>query len=135
MRFYGFFDSIGSPQTCFDPFDRIHYLAINKFRSFHIEPLPLEKILLLTPLVLGDDYPPTLEAKLHARFSAGRLNKINGRKEFFRADLREIEQVIRANYDAVVEVIHTASAEQYRESLLLRKMIAAETKGPEVVNL
>ena len=78
---------------------------------------------------------PTLEAKLHARFSAGRLNKINGRKEFFRADLKEIEQVIRANYDAVVEVIHTASAEQYRESLLLGKVIAAGTKSPEVVNL
>jgi hypothetical protein len=31
-------------------------LAITKFRSLHIEPLPLEKIPLLTPLVLGDDY-------------------------------------------------------------------------------
>ena len=85
-------------------------------------------------LVFSDD-APTLEAKLHARFSAGRLNKINGRKEFFRADLKEIEQVIRANYDAVVEVIHTASAEQYRESLLLGTVIAAGTKSPEVVNL
>ena len=50
-------------------------------------------------------------------------------------DLKEIEQVIRANYDAVVEVIHTASAEQYRESLLLGTVIAAGTKSPEVVNL
>ena len=44
---------------------------------------------------------------------------INGRKEFFRADLKEIEGVIRANYDAVVEVVHAAPAEQYRESLRL----------------
>lgn len=62
---------------------------------------------------------PALEAKLHSHFASGRLNKVNGRKEFFRADLKEIEAVIRANYDAVVEVVHTAPAEQYRESLRL----------------
>lgn len=63
------------------------------------------------------DNAPALEAKLHERFAAGRLNKVNGRKEFFRADLVEIESIIRANYDAVVEVTHEAAAEQYRESL------------------
>ena len=69
-------------------------------------------------LVFSDN-APTLEAKLHSHFAAGRINKVNGRKEFFRADLKEIEAVIRANYDAVVEVIHAAPAEQYRESLRL----------------
>ena len=34
-------------------------------------------------------------------------------------DLKEIEAVIRANYDAVVEVVHAAPAEQFRESLRL----------------
>ena len=63
------------------------------------------------------DNAPALEARLHERFSTGRLNKINGRKEFFRAEISEIEQVIRENYDAAVEVIHEAPAEQYRESL------------------
>jgi hypothetical protein len=62
---------------------------------------------------------PALEAKLHSHFATGRLNKVNGRKEFFRADLRQIESVIRANYDAVVEVVHAAPAEQYRESIRL----------------
>jgi len=60
---------------------------------------------------------PALEAKLHEKFAAGRLNKVNGRKEFFRADITEIESIIRANYDAAVEVTHEAPAEQYRESL------------------
>jgi hypothetical protein len=69
-------------------------------------------------LVFSDN-APALEAKLHAHFAAGRLNKVNGRKEFFQADLKEIEAVIRANYDAVVEVTHAAPAEQYRESLRL----------------
>lgn len=60
---------------------------------------------------------PALEAKLHEHFAAGRLNKVNGRKEFFRADIAEIEAVIRENYDVAVEVTHEAPAEQYRESL------------------
>jgi hypothetical protein len=62
---------------------------------------------------------PALEAKLHERFASGRLNRVNGRKEFFRADIREIESVIREHYDAVAEVIHDAPAEQYRESIRL----------------
>ena len=69
--------------------------------------------------LIFSDNTPALEAKLHSHFAAGRLNKVNGRKEFFRADLNEIEAVIRANYDAVVEVVHAAPAEQYRESLRL----------------
>lgn len=75
-------------------------------------------------LVFSDN-APTLEAKLHAHFAEGRLNKVNGRKEFFRADLKEIEAVIRANYDAVVEVVHAAPAEQYRESLRLAMPLAS----------
>lgn len=63
------------------------------------------------------DNAPSLEAKLHLRFAAGRLNKVNGRKEFFRADIAEIESIIRENYDTAVEVTHEAAAEQYRESL------------------
>ncbi|MFJ3259818.1 DUF4041 domain-containing protein [Pseudomonas sp. NPDC086581] len=63
---------------------------------------------------------PALEAKLHERFAAGRLNKVNGRKEFFRADITEIEMVIRENYDAAVEVTREAPAEQYRESLRMQ---------------
>ncbi len=63
------------------------------------------------------DNAPALEAKLHERFASGRLNKVNARKEFFRADIDEIEAVIRESFDAVVEVMHEAPAEQYRESL------------------
>ena len=73
---------------------------------------------------------PALEAKLHERFATGRLNKVNGRKEFFRADIQEIEAVIRQNYDAVVEVVHEAPAEQYRESLRM-VMPSAEIQQSE----
>lgn len=75
---------------------------------------------------------PALEAKLHERFAAGRLNKVNGRKEFFRADLKEIETIIRQNYDAVVEVVHEAPAEQYRESLRMAMPSAAIQKAEHI---
>jgi len=78
-----------------------------------------------THALVFSENAPALEAKLHERFAAGRLNKVNGRKEFFRADIAEIESVIRANYDAVVEVVHEAPAEQYRESLRMAMPTAA----------
>jgi hypothetical protein len=63
---------------------------------------------------------PVLEAKLHEHFYANRINKLNDRKEFFKADITEIEKVIRENYDKVVEVVKEAPAEQYRESVLMK---------------
>jgi hypothetical protein len=77
---------------------------------------------------------PALEAKLHGRFASGRLNKVNGRKEFFRADIKEIEAVIRANYDSLVEVVHDAPAEQYRESLRMT-MPSQEIQAAEAIAL
>lgn len=67
-------------------------------------------------LVFSDN-APALEAKLHDHFSHGRINKINTRKEFFRASIDEIEDVIRRLYDPAAEVMREALAEQYRESL------------------
>lgn len=60
---------------------------------------------------------PALEGKLHEHFYKDRVNKINNRKEFFRADIHEIEKVVKENYNQVVDVIKEPPAEQYRESL------------------
>jgi hypothetical protein len=65
------------------------------------------------------DNAPALEAKLHEHFYHNRINKINDRKEFFRADINEIEKVIRESYNKIVDVVKEAPAEQYRESLRL----------------
>lgn len=70
----------------------------------------------LHALVFSDD-APALEAKIHSHFEAHRVNKVNRRKEFFKAELAEIEQVVRANYDRMFELTYEAIAEQYRESL------------------
>ncbi len=63
---------------------------------------------------------PVLEAKLHEHFYHNRINKINNRKEFFKANITEIEKVLKENYEKVVDVIKEAHAEQYRESLLMK---------------
>lgn len=62
---------------------------------------------------------PILEAKLHEHFHHTRLNKVNHRKEFFKADIKEIEKVIKENFDNVVDIQHEAPAEHFRQSLLL----------------
>lgn len=62
---------------------------------------------------------PALEAKLHEHFYKNRVNKLNNRKEFFRADIHEIEKIVKENYDKIVDIVKDAPAEQYRESLLI----------------
>lgn len=62
---------------------------------------------------------PALEAKLHEHFSKSRVNKVNNRKEFFYAELSEIETVVKKHYNNVVDFLHEPPAEQYRESLKL----------------
>lgn len=63
---------------------------------------------------------PSLEAKIHEHFYKDRINKLNDRKEFFRADINEIEKIVKEHYDKIVDVVKEAPAEQYRESLLLQ---------------
>lgn len=63
---------------------------------------------------------PELESKLHKHFYSNRINKLNNRKEFFRADIKEIEQVVKENYDKAIDVVYVPPASQYRESLLIR---------------
>jgi integrase len=69
--------------------------------------------------MIFSDNAPELEAKLHEHFFNTRINKINNRKEFFKADINEIEKVLKDNYKKVVDMVKEAPAEQYRESLLM----------------
>ncbi len=69
--------------------------------------------------LIFSDNAPVLEAKLHDHFYHGRINRLNDRKEFFRADINEIEKIVKENYDNIVDIVKEAPAEQYRESLLV----------------
>ncbi len=64
---------------------------------------------------------PALETALHNAFADRKLNFVNQRREFFHVTLDEIKRVVKENFDQSVEFIDYAPAEQYRESLLLRK--------------
>lgn len=69
--------------------------------------------------LIFSDNAPDLESKIHQKFHKNRINKINGRKEFFKVHIDEIELVIKENYNKTVEINKIPNAEQYREGLLL----------------
>ncbi len=63
---------------------------------------------------------PTLESQLHNHFSDRRVNLANYRKEFFNVTLDDIESELK-NLGIEHELIKTPEAEEYRQTLLLRK--------------
>lgn len=73
-------------------------------------------------MIFCDD-APKLEAALHNAFAERKLNFVNQRREFFNVTLDEIKKVVKENYDRSVEFIEFAPAEQYRQSLLLKRKI------------
>ena len=73
-------------------------------------------------MIFSDD-APKLEAALHNHFADKKVNLVNGRKEFFNVTLEEIKQVVRENHDKSVDFVNIPDAEQYRESLMIRKSI------------
>lgn len=66
-------------------------------------------------MIFSDD-APTLETKLHNIFEDAKVNKINGRKEFFRVSLEQIEKAIEDSY-IKVEFIRYPEAIDYRTSI------------------
>jgi hypothetical protein len=66
---------------------------------------------------------PALEKNLHTHFIKEQVNKINPRKEFFRAELKWIREAIE-KLGVNASWTMTAEAREYRESLALEKSIA-----------
>lgn len=64
---------------------------------------------------------PKLETILHNTFADKKVNMVNGRKEFFNVTLEEIEEVIKKNYDKTVDFTYVPTAQQYRETIALKK--------------
>lgn len=74
---------------------------------------------------------PGLEAALHQAFADRKLNFINTRREFFNVTLDEIKKVVRENYDKTVEFVDVPAAEQYRETLAIKKSQETKQENPE----
>jgi len=62
---------------------------------------------------------PSLENKLHQHFKARQVNLVNNRKEFFFANLNEIEHAVRSLHGEI-EFTRVVEAKEYRESSALR---------------
>lgn len=75
-------------------------------------------------MIFSDD-APALESALHHAFERNKVNMINTRREFFKVSLDEIKAVVREHFDKTVEFINIPEAEQYRESLMLKKQAAS----------
>lgn len=71
-------------------------------------------------MIFSDD-APSLENSLHKAFEDRKVNMMNNRKEFFNVTLDEIEAVVKESYDKTVEFIKTPQAEEYRETMMLKR--------------
>ncbi|ABR34461.1 DUF4041 domain-containing protein [Clostridium beijerinckii] len=70
-------------------------------------------------MIFSDD-APKLESAIHRAFESKKINVVNGRKEFFKVTLEEVEKVVKANYDKSVDFVKIPEAQQYRESLKIK---------------
>lgn len=58
-----------------------------------------------------------LESKLHEYFKKYKVNKVNGRKEFFKVNINEIKDKVLSEHNSTVQFIDEPKAIQYRETL------------------
>lgn len=79
--------------------------------------------------LIFSDNAPQLEAALHQAFDAQKLNLVNTRREFFNVSLKDIERVVKENFDGTVEFVEIPEATQYRESKKMKE--SAQTSEPD----
>ncbi|WP_150882956.1 DUF4041 domain-containing protein, partial [Staphylococcus aureus] len=63
-----------------------------------------------------------LENKLHEYFKKYKVNKVNGRKEFFKVNINEIKDKVLSEHNSTVQFIDEPKALQYRETLRLTSL-------------
>ena len=73
-------------------------------------------------MIFSDD-APSLENALHKAFEDKKINMVNQRREFFNVTLDEIINEVQKNHDKTVDFIRIPQAEQYRESMMLKKQV------------
>ncbi|HCW8859746.1 TPA: DUF4041 domain-containing protein [Staphylococcus aureus] len=63
-----------------------------------------------------------LKNKLHEYFKKYKVNKVNGRKEFFKVKINEIKDKVLSEHNSTVQFIDEPKAIQYRETLRLTSL-------------
>jgi len=86
----------------------------------------------LHAMIFSED-APALERKLHEIFNENRLNKVNTRKEFFKATLDEIEKEVK-NIEPDSEFIKTVESREFKETMALLNAKKEEVEKTNVLN-
>lgn len=60
-----------------------------------------------------------LETELHNQLAQYKVNKVNGRKEYFKVPFTKIKEILDTHKELAVELTETAEAFEYRQSLLV----------------
>ncbi|HCY3084646.1 TPA: DUF4041 domain-containing protein [Staphylococcus aureus] len=63
-----------------------------------------------------------LKNKLHEYFKKYKVNKVNGRKEFFKVNINQIKDKVLSEHNSTVQFIDEPKAIQYRETLRLTSL-------------
>jgi Domain of unknown function (DUF4041)/T5orf172 domain len=71
-------------------------------------------------MIFSDD-APSLENAIHKALAHNKVNKVNDRKEFFRVQLSEIEELVKRNHNKTIEFTKLAEAEEFRKSQTIDK--------------
>lgn len=80
-------------------------------------------------LIFAED-APALESQLHRHFVLGQVNKVNHRKEFFRAELAHIRSEIET-LGLEAQWTMTAAAREFRETQAIERTIAGSDDARE----
>lgn len=96
-----------------EPLDRVHELGDASV------PFPFD-----VHMMIKCDDAPALENALHRAIHKSRMNKVNLRKEFFRADFQAILDVVRRSNNCEPTYVADAKALEYRQSLTMSEQDA-----------
>ncbi|WP_244493713.1 DUF4041 domain-containing protein [Aureimonas sp. AU4] len=80
-----------------------------------------------THAIIYSDDAPTLERALHTEFDATRINAQNYRKEFFRAEIDDVEKAV-ARLAPGAPFFRDVEAQEYRETLSRRRQALSATE-------
>ena len=56
---------------------------------------------------------------MHSTFAKYRVNKVNGRKEYFKVPFAEIKAVLDTHKELAIELTEDAEAFEYRQGILM----------------
>jgi hypothetical protein len=82
--------------------------------------------------IIYSDNAPQMEYELHKHFKDKRINRVNGRKEFFKVSLDEIEEFVNKDPGASIKITKSAEAKEYRETIALINSLLAHQEIQEI---